>query len=141
MSTTVLRALVVSSSLVAILLSVGGVVALVRWRRRHPDVQQQISRYTAVSRTLRRGGTVVDGDRAMGVLVAEQLTLNSLPLLGTLLLCASQVVRALARPDDSTGLTLVLMLVAISTALGGLTLCARGLLTARRQGIRPGRLW
>lgn len=123
----------------ATLLPLLGLVGLVRWRTRHPG--QDPSRLARVSRTLRHGGVVPEPDRAVGELVVEQLALLTLILLSPLVVGVAQVVREVVRPDDSAVVVLPLFGVSVVVAAAGLALCARGLLVARRQGIRPRRLW
>lgn len=135
------RAMALAVGAPAVLLSVLGLVGLIRWRTRSLGLGQDASHLVRVSRTLRHGGVVPDADRAVGELVVEQLALLTLILLSPLIVGVGQIVREVVRPDDSAVVVLPLFGVSVVVAVAGLALCVRGLLVARRQGIRPRRLW
>lgn len=136
------QAVILGTGVIGLFLSLAGLVGLLRWRRRNASLVDQVpSPLTRVSRALRRGQTVPDQDRAVGVLVTEQLALLTLILLSPLLLAVGQVIRAVVQPDGSSAVVLVMFGFSFVVSVAGLALCCRGLLMARRQGIRPERLW
>ncbi|GAA1901544.1 hypothetical protein [Lapillicoccus jejuensis] len=119
-----------------------GVVALVghaRWRARHAAQVPRPGRLSEVTRVLRRGDRLTPEQRPLAVAVVEQGALTALTMAGLLVLCAAQIAYAARQPDG--GLLLVLFAAAASIALSALVTIGRQTLVARRQGVRPERLW